>query len=116
MLVKWRKEQMKTLIKIILIPLTLLVFLIKMIGKNTGEIKKPKVVKINENTYQFPDGPIPVHMYLLIGSEKALLIDTGNRLLNLQQAIKEITDLPLKVVNTHGHFNHTHGNYLFDTV
>ncbi|PAD74690.1 MBL fold metallo-hydrolase, partial [Paenibacillus campinasensis] len=34
----------------------------------------------------------------------------------MPQAIGEITDLPLTVVNTHGHCDHTHGNYLFESV
>ncbi|KQO05889.1 hypothetical protein ASF12_32880 [Paenibacillus sp. Leaf72] len=45
-----------------------------------------------------------------------MLIDTSYGLTDMPQAIREITALPLLVVNTHGHINHTHGNNLFDTV
>lgn len=49
-------------------------------------------------------------MYLLVGSEKALLIDTGYGEGNLREVVESITDLPVLVVNTHGHFDHSGGN------
>lgn len=49
-------------------------------------------------------------MYLLIGSERALLIDTGYGEGNLRAVVEEITDKPVTVINTHGHFDHTGGN------
>ena len=49
-------------------------------------------------------------MYLLIGEEKAMLIDTGSAEGNLREFIETITDKPVMVVNTHGHFDHTGGN------
>ncbi|WP_267919315.1 MBL fold metallo-hydrolase [Paenibacillus sonchi] len=51
-----------------------------------------------------------------MGSDKAMLIDTSYGLTDMPQAIRKITALPLLVVNTHGHIDHTHGNHLFDTV
>lgn len=50
-------------------------------------------------------------MYLLIGKEKALLIDTGTGEGNIRKFIETITDKPVMVVNTHGHFDHTGGNF-----
>ena len=41
-------------------------------------MKKPRVNKITEKTYCLVDGLNRASMYLLIGHEKALLIDTGN--------------------------------------
>ncbi len=49
-------------------------------------------------------------MYLLIGSEKAMLIDTGYGEGNIREVVESITDKPLMVVNTHGHFDHSGGN------
>lgn len=49
-------------------------------------------------------------MYLLIGEEKAMLIDTGSAEGNLREFVETITDKPIMVVNTHGHFDHTGGN------
>lgn len=51
-----------------------------------------------------------VYSYLLIGTEKALLIDTAYGEGNLREFVEEITDKPVTVVNTHGHFDHTGGN------
>ena len=50
-------------------------------------------------------------MYLLIGEEKAMLIDTGTGEGNIRKFVETITDKPIMVVNTHGHFDHTGGNF-----
>lgn len=57
-----------------------------------------------------------VYMYLLAGTEKAMLIDTGLMNLPLYDIVSGLTDLPVVVVNTHGHFDHISGNHRFDTV
>ena len=49
-------------------------------------------------------------MYLLIGEQRALLIDTGYGEGNLRAVVEGITDKPVTVINTHGHFDHTGGN------
>lgn len=49
-------------------------------------------------------------MYLLIGDDSAMLIDTGCGEGNLREVVESITDKPVMVVNTHGHFDHTGGN------
>lgn len=107
-----KKYKKKIIILLVLIVVVSVIILLTL-WQNTGRITKPEAVKINETTYQFTDGLNVANMYLLLGSEKALLIDTGNGLSDLPQAIGEITDLPLTVVNTHGHYDHIHGNYLF---
>lgn len=71
---------------------------------------------INDTTYRLTENGTFVYMYLLIGSEKAMLIDTSYGLTDMPQAIREITNLPLLVVNTHGHIDHTHGNHLFESI
>ena len=53
-------------------------------------------------------------MYLLIGQEKAMLIDTGYGEGNLREVVERITDKPVMVINTHGHFDHTGGNALWE--
>lgn len=55
--------------------------------------------------------------YLILGCEKALLLDTGMGLGgNIRLLVEQLTKLPITVVNTHSHFDHTGGNYLFDSV
>lgn len=55
-----------------------------------------------------------VFMDLIIGEKNALLFDTGWGFGNLLQTIREITDKPLIIVNSHGHVDHTNGNYQFE--
>ena len=49
--------------------------------------------------------------YLLLGSEKAMLIDTGYGEGNIRKIVESITSLPVTVVNTHGHCDHVGGNF-----
>ncbi len=63
------------------------------------------------------DGMGDVWMYLIIGPEKAMLIDTGFGLGNLKALVDEITGgMPVIVVNTHDHYDHAYGNCWFDKV
>ena len=52
--------------------------------------------------------------YLVIGEDKACVIDTMNGYNDLHQAVRKLTDKPLIVVNTHGHPDHIFGNVYFD--
>jgi len=57
-----------------------------------------------------------VNMYLVVGKEKALLIDTGNPGNISPEEIKTLTSLPLLVVNTHAHPDHSGSNNAFEKV
>lgn len=53
---------------------------------------------------------------LVVGSERALVIDTGcgpEQAGEILAAVREVTGLPLVVVNTHAHFDHFFGNAVF---
>ncbi|MDQ0360376.1 MBL fold metallo-hydrolase [Breznakia pachnodae] len=60
--------------------------------------------------------PINVAMYLVIGDNKACLIDTGDGFGNLSEYVKTLTDKPVFVVLTHGHVDHVGGAGLFEDV
>ena len=45
-------------------------------------------------------------MYIIEGSEKAMLIDTGTKCKNLDEVVRKITNKPLIVVLTHLHSDH----------
>lgn len=62
------------------------------------------------------DGPSNDLMYLVLGSKKAMLVDTGMGIGDLKKLVGGLTDLPLMVVNTHGHPDHGGGNAGFDEV
>ena len=57
-----------------------------------------------------------VYMYLLAGESKAVLLDTGYGTLNLPEIVAGLTDLPVTVLCTHGHFDHIGGVSFFDDV
>ncbi len=54
--------------------------------------------------------------YLVIGSEKALLFDTGMGMSRIRAVVAELTKLPIQVLNSHTHYDHVGGNAEFETV
>ena len=52
--------------------------------------------------------------YLVVGSERACVIDTMNGYTDLGKAVRSVTDKPVTVINTHGHPDHIFGNIYFD--
>lgn len=54
--------------------------------------------------------------YLILGKEKALLVDTGNGMGDIKAIVEKLTDIPVVVLNSHTHFDHIGGNYQFDTI
>ncbi len=53
---------------------------------------------------------------LIIGRERAALIDTGCGIGDLRKAVKAVTDKPVVVINTHTHPDHLGSNYQFGDV
>lgn len=58
--------------------------------------------------------PVGFQQYLVLGTEKALLVDTGIGIGSLRKVVESITSLPVIVVNTHCHPDHAGGNAEFD--
>jgi len=54
--------------------------------------------------------------YLILGTKKALLFDTGNGIGKISTVVNELTSLPVIVLNSHTHFDHIGGNAEFKTV
>lgn len=52
-------------------------------------------------------------IYLVEGTEKAAVVDTGAGFGNLKKVIEKLTDRPYVVLNTHGHIDHAGGNFAF---
>ncbi len=73
------------------------------------------IVKINEQLYCLKEVET-VSRYLVIGSERALLFDTGYGFTDLSKEIRKLTDKPLYVVDSHADIDHCLGNYLFEEV
>lgn len=54
--------------------------------------------------------------YLILGSDRALLLDTGLGLVPIRPVIERLTRLPVRVINSHTHYDHVGGNAEFDDV
>lgn len=54
-----------------------------------------------------------VHSFLLLGREKAVLIDTGLGIDNIKRITDQLTHLPIDVITTHVHADHigSHGEF-----
>ena len=65
-----------------------------------------QIRKIDNHTWQLED-PFRTYLYLLEGEKEALLIDAGNGFSGLKEVVASLTDKPVTVALTHGHFDHT---------
>src|SRR5260370_5505121 len=54
--------------------------------------------------------------YLLLGTKRALLFDTGPGIYGIRKVVESITKLPLVVIPSHLHFDHVGNLNEFDTV
>lgn len=70
---------------------------------------------VNENVLMITDRA-NVNMFVVIGKDSALLIDTGHGVEDLKEYVSSIVKLPLIVVDTHGHDDHSGGNDQFERV
>lgn len=80
---------------------------------------KNEVVKLAEDIYQIKYywlGMADVYAYLILGKDRGLLIDSCYSTTNISNYVRAVTDLPIDVVNTHGHFDHIGGNSEFGQV
>lgn len=74
-----------------------------------------KVYELGNNNYCIREAD-STSCYLIVGEKKALLFDTAYGYEDINPIIREITDLPLIVVDSHGDPDHALGNYWFDEV
>ena len=54
--------------------------------------------------------------YLVVGSERGVIIDTGTGIGDIRQVVEQLTDLPVSVVLTHEHYDHVAGAYRWDEI
>ncbi len=54
--------------------------------------------------------------YLILGSDRALLFDTGMGIGNIKAVVAGLTDLPVIVLNSHTHNDHVGDNWRFDNI
>ena len=57
-----------------------------------------------------------VKSYFILGSKRALLLDTGMGVADIRSAVEDITGLPIAVVQSHAHVDHIGGAWQFEDV
>lgn len=72
--------------------------------------------EVGPQTFVLATDTCLLNVGLVIGTERAVVIDTGagpRHAGGILEAVRDRTDLPLTVVNTHAHFDHWFGNAVF---
>lgn len=72
-----------------------------------------RVRKINSRLIRITD-VADTHMYLVLGDNKAALLDTGVGVGDLRALVEKLTDKPVTVLITHGHIDHAMGAGQFE--
>lgn len=80
-----------------------------------SELLEYQVRDMGDGIYLIKDG-FSDYMYVVIGSERAAVIDTGMGVPGLRKIVSKITDKPVIVLNTHAHLDHIGGNDEFDSL
>lgn len=71
-----------------------------------------QVFEISEGFWRIEENG--VRAFLLTGSEKAILVDSGFGTGNIREVVESLTSLPLQLVNTHADRDHIGCNGLFE--
>lgn len=71
-----------------------------------------QIVEISKGFWRFEENG--VRAFLIAGTEKAMLVDTGFGTGDIREVVTSLTDLPLQLVNTHTDRDHIGCNGLFD--
>ena len=76
------------------------------------------VYQLAENTYAIyePNQFEEAISYLIMGEERAALIDTGTGIGDIKAVVEELTTLPVMVILTHEHYDHVAGAWRFEEI
>ena len=72
-----------------------------------------EIIQIDENTWRIEDSG--VRFFLLTGIKEALLIDSGMTVKNAKEIAESLTNLPIRLLNTHADRDHVGSNFEFET-
>ncbi len=77
-----------------------------------------EIYKLNAMTYALaePNHYEEVISYLITGTKRAVLFDTGMGIGDIHDEVTALTQLPIVVVNSHSHFDHIGGNHQFEEI
>ncbi len=82
-------------------------------GGRPAPIRDFEVTDRGNGIFEITAPPMRFKQYLVVGEEKALLIDTGFGMGSLKAVVEKLTDKPVILANTHGHPDHGGGNFEF---
>lgn len=71
-----------------------------------------QVIPVHEDTWRIEEAG--VRFFLLTGEKEALLIDSGMKVHNAREIAEGLTDLPIRLLNTHADRDHVGSNQEFD--
>ena len=71
-----------------------------------------EIIQIDDTTWRIEDSG--VRFFLLLGTQKALLIDSGMQVHNAREIAESLVSLPIELLNTHGDIDHVGSNREFD--
>jgi hydroxyacylglutathione hydrolase len=109
---KRKKDMKRNLITLALIIASFL----RMAAQNQSQTTSWFTVKEVSPKIWALDDRKAVNIYLIEGTDSAMLIDTGMGVADLLSQVMKLTSKPLIVVNTHGHPDHAGANYQFDKI
>ncbi len=77
-----------------------------------------RICAIDERTFALcePLHPEDPHSYLVLGEERAALIDTGLGVFSMKEEIRKLTELPVTVLTTHAHWDHVGSHREFEHI
>ena len=70
-----------------------------------------QIIRIDRDSWRIEDSG--VRFFLLTGTERALLVDSGRSVHNARDIAAGLTDLPISLLNTHGDMDHVGSNDQF---
>lgn len=71
--------------------------------------------QIRKGIRQIQEAP-GVYFTIIEGSERAIVVDTGHGIADNRGFVEKQLQVPYIVINSHGHPDHTQGNYQYDCV
>ena len=75
-------------------------------------MSEPVIRKLNEESYAVEDSG--VRFFVLKGTEKAILVDSGMHFADVRKTAQELAGMPVELINTHADMDHVGGNGQFE--
>jgi glyoxylase-like metal-dependent hydrolase (beta-lactamase superfamily II) len=97
-----------------------LISAVRVAGQSVGTVVDDywRVQQIAPDTYAIgePQNDPDNYEYLLLGKTRALLIDSGATARDIHPVLSTLTQLPVTVIPTHLHYDHTNGLKYFNSI